>query len=118
VDPVILVISGPGYFPDFSELKKVKIGLLYTTGIKSLKEVKSLWGEINIEEVPQLDRPLLVIHGEEDKTIPIENAYYIMDWAIGEKELKSYPEGKHACINFLNEVIPYSIDWLIKHLLE
>jgi len=113
-----VVISGPAYSPSLSELKKVKRALLYTTGANSLKEVKSLWGEISIKEVPQLDRPLLVIYGEEDKLFPIEHAYYIMEWAIGEKELKSYPEGKHACSNFLDEAVPYSIDWLIKHLLE
>jgi dienelactone hydrolase len=113
-----VIISGPGYFTTLSELKKVKRALLYTTGANSLKEVKSLWGEISIEEVPQLDRPLLLFYGEEDKTIPMEHAYYMMDWATGEKELKSYPEGEHACINFLDEVVPYSIDWLRKHLLE
>ncbi|MEA3454163.1 MAG: alpha/beta fold hydrolase [Candidatus Caldatribacteriota bacterium] len=113
-----VVISGPGYSPSLSELKKVKRALLYTTGLNNLKEIPSLWGEISIKEVPQLDRPLLVIHGEDDKTIPIEHAYCIMDWVIGEKELKSYLEGKHACINFLDEVVPYSIDWLRKHLLE
>jgi len=113
-----VVISAPGYSPGFLELKKVKRALLYTTGANSLKEVKSLWGEISIKEVPQLDRPLLLIYGEEDKLFPIEHAYYIMDWAIGEKELKSYPEGKHACSNFLDEAVPCSIDWLRKHLLE
>jgi len=113
-----VVISGPGYFPTLSELKKIKRGLFYITGANSLKEVTSLWGEISVKEVPQFDRPLLLIYGEEDKLFPIEHAYYIMDWTIGEKELKSYPEGKHACINFLDEVVPYSIDWLRKHLLE
>jgi len=113
-----VVISGPGYYPTLSELKKIKRGVYYITGANSLKEVKSLWGEIDIKEVPQFDRPLLLLYGEEDKLFPIEHAYYIMDWAIGEKELKSYPEGNHACINFLDEVVPYSIDWLRKHLLE
>lgn len=113
-----VVISGPGYYPTLSELKKIKRGVFYITGANSLKEFKSLWGEIDIKEVPQFDRPLLLLYGEEDKLFPIEHAYYIMDWAIGEKELKSYPEGKHACINFLDEVVPYSIDWLRKHLLE
>ena len=113
-----VVISAPGYSPGFSELKKVKRALLYTTGANSLKEVTSLWGEISIKEVPQLDRPILLIYGEEDKLFPLEHAYYLMDWAVGEKELKSYPEGEHACINFLDEVVPYSIDWLRKHLSE
>jgi dienelactone hydrolase len=113
-----VVISGPGYFPTLSELKKIKRGLFYITGANSLKEVTSLWGEISIKEVPQFDRPLLLIYGEEDKLFPIEHAYYIMDWTIGEKELKSYPEGKHACSNYLDEAVPYSIDWLRKHLSE
>ena len=113
-----VVISGLGYHPTLSELKKIKRGVFYITGVNSLKEFKSLWGEIDIKEVPQFDRPLLLLYGEEDKLFPIEHAYYMMDWAIGEKELKSFPEGKHACINFLDEVVPYSIDWLRKHLLE
>ena len=113
-----VVISAPGYSPGFSELKKVKRALLYTTGANSLKEVTSLWGEISIKEVPQLDRPILLIYGEEDKLFPLEHAYCLMDWAIGEKELKSYSEGKHACSNFLDEAVPCSIDWLRKYLLE
>jgi hypothetical protein len=27
-----------------------------------------------------------------------------------------YPDGGHVCANYLDEVIPYTIDWLIKHL--
>jgi hypothetical protein len=31
------------------------------------------------------------------------------------KELKFYPDGEHVCANYLDEVIPYTIDWFIKH---
>jgi hypothetical protein len=40
-----------------------------------------------------------------------------MEWAVGEKDLKWYPEGEHVCANYLDEVIPYTTDWPGKHLL-
>lgn len=30
------------------------------------------------------------------------------------KELKSYPDGEHVCANYLDDVIPYILDWLVK----
>ncbi len=39
-----------------------------------------------------------------------------MGWAVGEKELKYYPDGDHVCANYMDGVIPYSIDWLKKRL--
>ena len=51
---------------------------------------------------------------ESDKIRNREQVECIMDWAIGEKELKYYPDGEHCCANYFDEVIPYSIDWLRK----
>ncbi len=45
-----------------------------------------------------------------------EHADCFMGWAVGEKELKYYPDGDHACANYMDGVIPYSIDWLKKRL--
>jgi hypothetical protein len=47
-----------------------------------------------------------------------EHADYFMEWAVGEKELKYYPDGEHICANYLDEVLPYAIDWLRKHLMK
>lgn len=33
-----------------------------------------------------------------------------------DKELKYYPDGEHVCANYLDEVLPYAVDWLSKHL--
>ena len=41
-----------------------------------------------------------------------------IQWAVGEKQLKWYPEGEHVCADYLDEVIPYTIDWLRKYLQE
>ena len=94
--------------------------LLYVTGLKSVAEAKATWSEIDINKVPPLDRPLLIIHGGKDIVVPSpkEQVDYIMNWAVGEKELKWYPDGEHCCANYFDEVIPYSIDWFRKHLLE
>jgi alpha-beta hydrolase superfamily lysophospholipase len=56
--------------------------------------------QFDIKKAPPLDRPLLIIHGGEDRLVPVEQAHYIMDWAVGEKELKHYPDGEHCCINY------------------
>jgi len=47
---------------------------------------------------------------------PREHADYFMQWAVGEKELRWYPDGEHVCANYLDEVIPNTIDWLRKRL--
>lgn len=112
-------IGGLGYLKE----KPKKINpiwvrdLLYVTGVKAVEEAM-VKGIIDIREAPPLDRPLLVIHGGQDKLIPDskEQADYIMDWAIGEKELKFYPDGEHCCVNYLDEILPYIIDWFKKHL--
>jgi dipeptidyl aminopeptidase/acylaminoacyl peptidase len=92
--------------------------LLYVTGFKDVAEAKAAWGEIDIKKAPPLDRPLLIIHGGKDMVVPNskEQVDYIMNWAIGEKELKWYPNGEHCCANYFDEVFPYTIDWLNKHL--
>jgi hypothetical protein len=41
-----------------------------------------------------------------------------MDWAVGEKELKFFPDGDHVCANHLDETDVYMIDWLRKHLAD
>ncbi|UCH50387.1 MAG: dienelactone hydrolase, partial [Chloroflexota bacterium] len=94
--------------------------LLYVTGFNNIAEAKAAWGEIDIKKAPQLDRPLLIVHGGRDIVVPNprEQANYIMDWAVGEKELRWYPDGEHCCANYFDEVIPYSIDWFRKHLFK
>lgn len=93
-------------------------GFLYMTGYKNIDEAKDKWSEIDIREAPPLDCPLLFIQGGKDKVIPNpkEQADYILDWAVGKKKLMYYPEGEHCCGNFLDEVIPYTMDWLREHL--
>ena len=94
--------------------------LLHVTGFKNIEEAKVEWDKIDIKKAPPLDRPLLIIHGGKDTVIPHpkEQVDYIMDWAVGEKELKYYPDGEHCCANYFDEVIPYIVDWFKRRLLK
>jgi alpha-beta hydrolase superfamily lysophospholipase len=92
-------------------------GFLYMTGRSDYRDAIGQF-DINISKAPPMDRPLLIFHSGNDKVIPNGRAHaeYFMKWAIGEKELKFYPDGDHVCANYLDEVIPYTIHWFTKHL--
>jgi len=93
---------------------------LYITGCENVEQLRATWGRLDIRDAPPLDRPLLYFQGGKDILIPRpkEQADYIMNWAVGEKELKYYPDGEHCCVNYLDEVYPYTFDWLRKHLMS
>jgi dienelactone hydrolase len=110
--------GGPGYLPREIANPIYAREILYMTGLKNLEGLETKWEQFDLKKVPPLDRPLLIIHGGEDKLIPAEHAHYIMEWAVGEKELKYYPDGEHCCVNYKDEVHPYINDWFRKHLIE
>jgi dienelactone hydrolase len=88
-------------------------GIPHAAGTKSLAEAVEKLG-YDITKAPPLDRPMLIHHAGKDKLIPYgrRHAEKFMNWAVGEKELKFYPDGEHVCANYLDEVLPYAIDWL------
>jgi dienelactone hydrolase len=111
--------SGPGFLPMELVVNPITAReILYMTGSKNFEGVKTELERFDIKKAPPLDRPLLIIHGGKDNLIPAEQAHYIMDWAVGEKELKYYPDGEHCCVNYKDEVNPYINDWFRKHLMK
>jgi alpha-beta hydrolase superfamily lysophospholipase len=95
----------------------LRAGFKFIAKTKTYKEALAKL-DFDIKKAPPMDRPLLVFHSGNDKLIPNGRRHgeYFMDWAVGEKELRFYPDGEHVCANYLDEVSPYTIDWLIKHL--
>lgn len=94
-------------------------GFPHAAGTDTLeKAVKKL--NYDITQSPALDRPMLMLHSGRDRIIPDgrKHAEKFMNWAVGEKELKFYPDGEHVCANYLDEVLPYTVDWLRRHLLK
>ena len=113
--------GGGGFFPVGMARNPIYAReMCYVMGLESVEELETVMAQMDLKKVPPLDRPLLVICGGKDQVIPKakEQADYIMNWAVGEKELKYYPEGEHCCVNYFDEVHPYINDWLRKHLLK
>jgi dienelactone hydrolase len=114
--------GGPAHAQSFSNKMKVNPillkGIPHLVGAETYDQSLELF-DIDISTAPPIDRPLLIFHSGKDKLIPDgkEHADTFMEWAVGEKELKYYPEGVHVCANYLDETDAYMIDWLNKHLL-
>lgn len=87
----------------------------HATGKKTYRESLE-YLDYDISNAPPLECPLLLFHSGNDKLLPDgqKHVQIFMDWAQGEKELVYYPDGEHVCANHLDEVIPMTIDWLLK----
>jgi alpha-beta hydrolase superfamily lysophospholipase len=113
--------GGPAHACDLSNEWRVNPillkGIPHLVGAQTYQEALELF-DIDIQTAPPLDRPLLIFHSGKDKLIPNgqDHANHFMEWAVGEKELKYYPDGTHVCANYLDETDAYMIDWLGKHL--
>lgn len=124
-DPRIDCVVGNGgfaYFPSLSHLKKLSIptkrSVYYMTGYDSMKEVSKHFGHLDIKACPPLERPMLIIQGGKDKTVPSEHAYYYMDWATGDgKELLYIKDANHCCQDYFDYITPYTLDWFRRYLL-
>lgn len=57
-------------------------------------------GQVNpIEKIAAISpRPVLIIHGALDSTLPVENAYQLYEAAYQPKSLYILPQGKHCCL--------------------
>lgn len=67
--------------------------------------------------IQQLDRPLLVVHGDRDTLAPTAAARRIYDAAPGpDKTWVLYPEGNHVCNNIPHRYRPLMADWLAERL--
>lgn len=72
--------------------------------------------ELNVRGHAPLEKPLLCIHATEDRIIPYDSCQRMMDWAQGPKELISYNDHGHVCINHFNDLIPRFADWMADQL--
>lgn len=107
-----------GGFRGAKKLKPLNLrGIPYMTGCEDLTEAVKKF-DLDITAAPRLQQPLLYFHSGKDEVIPSpeEQAKIVMDWAEGEKELRFYPEATHCTVDYLDEVLPYIVDWYQKHL--
>jgi len=72
---------------------------------------------INQKEIlSKINSPVLIIHGDKDDTIPIEQSKSAMRFLPEGSKLEIIKDGKHKFDDKMNEVIPLSVDWFKKYL--
>lgn len=82
----------------------------------------SLLDDLEKIEVPQAARkircPVLIIHGDEDETVPVEDAYDLYGLVPNPKRLCILRGGDHRFSNpsLLKKALEESIDWILQHL--
>ncbi|HXF53061.1 MAG TPA: alpha/beta hydrolase [Hyphomicrobiaceae bacterium] len=74
-----------------------------------------LWDRYNtIDHIARLKAPLLVLHGERDRTVPLEMGKRVFEAAAGPKRLATFPAAGHSDHNYYGsyEVV---LAWLGEH---
>ncbi|SRR2546422_2696777 len=75
--------------------------------------------KINVPEAARKVRcPLLIIHGDKDETVPMDEAYELYGIVAGSKRLYILQGGDHRLSNpsLLKRAVDESIDWITLHL--
>ena len=123
-DPRIKCAAGNGGPADLDFLSPARKanpilfrGFPHAAGTDTLDQAVKKLG-YDILNSPPLDRPMLILHSGRDRIIPDgkTHADKFMNRAVGKKELKFYPDGEHVCADYLDEVLPYMVDWTKRHL--
>jgi len=98
-------------------LKLHKKGVLYMTGCDDIEKAAKKF-DLNILNAPGLECPLLYFHAGRDEIIenPKKQADIVLNWAKGEKELRYYELAEHCTVDYLDEILPYIVDWYTKNL--
>ena len=72
---------------------------------------------INQKEIlSKIKSPVLIIHGDKDNTIPLEQSKEAMQFLPEESKLEIIKDGDHKLDDKMSEVIPLSANWFKKYL--
>ncbi|MCK5600868.1 alpha/beta hydrolase [Candidatus Pacearchaeota archaeon] len=81
------------------------------------KEYFEFRKNVNQEEIlSTIKCPVLIIHGNADETVPLENSKEAIKYLPEESKLEIIEGGTHKLDTKLDEVIPLSLNWFKKYL--
>jgi dipeptidyl aminopeptidase/acylaminoacyl peptidase len=114
----IVDIAGPYDLEDFDALQPVtQDSLRDFVGAPSHEEARALLADVTLADtLPEIGVPVLVVHGQRDRIIPVEHAHRVVAELGARAELHSDPEGNHSCNNIATVVRPLVADWVADRL--
>jgi putative redox protein len=74
---------------------------------------------INVPQaVKKITCPLLILHGDKDEVVPVEEAYELNDGLVGPKRLSILPAADHRLSDpsHMTQAVAEATDWLCEHL--
>jgi len=85
----------------------------YLTGITPA-EFETRWQGLDgvLEEAGSLDRPLLIVHSDQDALVPVEQAHLLSGASGGRARLELHPEANHAFVWHRRWLIDLVVPWL------
>ncbi|MGH8825487.1 MAG: alpha/beta hydrolase family protein [Jiangellaceae bacterium] len=116
----VVDIAGPYDLQAFESLQAVtREGFREFVGAADLDEARGLLDDVTLDGVLDvLPAPVLVVHGEQDRIIPVEHAHRIVA-ALGDRATaRLEPSGNHSCNNVAAVVRPAVADWVADRLQE
>jgi alpha-beta hydrolase superfamily lysophospholipase len=114
----IVDIAGPYDLEDFDGLQPVtQESLRDFVGASTLEEARALLRDVTLADtLPGVEVPVLVVHGQQDRIIPVEHAHRVVAALAGRATLHSDPVGNHSCNNIATVVRPLVADWVADRL--
>lgn len=101
---------------------KLEIPLIDNKYMKSITISKDLIQDsINVDQeklISNIIRPILFIHGDNDKIVPLEQSVTAMNFANEQSELFTLRNADHGCKNHLEEIADLCIDWFNQFLIK
>ena len=89
----------------------------FICGTKTLDETKAVAERFTLSgRAERIRCPVLVVHGERDRTVPREQAEKIVQGCKGGATFHSVPGGNHVCHNMHRYVYALASDWMAARL--
>jgi pimeloyl-ACP methyl ester carboxylesterase len=109
----VVDIAGPYDLQAFDELQKVtRDGFREFVGASSEDEARDLLADVSLKgALGDLDAPVLVVHGEQDRIIDVSHAHRVVADLGDRATVRLEPTGNHSCNNLAATVRPVVADW-------
>lgn len=111
----VVDIAGPYDLAAFGDLQAVtREGFRDFVGATDEDEAARLLADVTLEgRLTDVSAPVLVVHGEQDRIIPVEHAHRIAADLGTRATLHLEPDGNHSCNNRATVVRPVVADWVL-----
>ena len=79
-----------------------------------MRQSEAVMGHNTYERLPEIKRPTMIVHGDNDQIIPVKNATILASRIPG-AEIVIFPNTGHMLLESMNELSRLTLDFLKRH---